>query len=89
MLHNDHYRCASRLGVFAFLMQAEQSIAVGQKTPGGSDSPQGLILQHGERSLWKAVKRVEANEIEADIILSTAHKSKGSEVGFGTASARS
>jgi len=65
--------------VFAFLMQAEQPIAVDQKSPGGSDSPRGLILQHGERSLWKAVKRVEAKETEADIILSTAHKSKGSE----------
>jgi hypothetical protein len=58
--------------VFAFLIQAEQSIAVDQKSPGGSDS-------HGERSLWKAVKRVEAKETEADIILSNAHKSKGSE----------
>src|ERR1700738_2612192 len=28
-------------------MQAEQSIAVDQKTPGGSDSPQGLILFDG------------------------------------------
>ena len=60
-------------------MQAEQSIAVDQKSPGASDSPQGLILQRGERSLWKAVKRVEAKETEADIILSTAHKSKGRE----------
>jgi predicted DCC family thiol-disulfide oxidoreductase YuxK len=33
--------------VFAFLMQAEQSIAVDQKSPGGSDSPQGLILFDG------------------------------------------
>ena len=28
-------------------MQAEQSIAVDQKSPGGSDSPQGLILFDG------------------------------------------
>ena len=34
-------------GEFAFLMQAEQSIAVDQKSPGGSDSPQGLILFDG------------------------------------------
>ena len=33
--------------VFAFLMQAEQSIVVDQKSPGGSDSPQGLILFDG------------------------------------------
>jgi hypothetical protein len=33
--------------VFAFLMQAEQSITVDQKSPGGSDSPQGLILFDG------------------------------------------
>ena len=35
--------------VFAFLMQAEQSIAVDQKSPGGSDSPQGLILFESSR----------------------------------------
>jgi hypothetical protein len=33
--------------VFAFFMQAEQSIVVDQKSPGGSDSPQGLILFDG------------------------------------------
>jgi hypothetical protein len=33
--------------VFAFLMKAGQSIAVDQKTPGGNDSPQGLILFDG------------------------------------------
>jgi DCC1-like thiol-disulfide oxidoreductase len=33
--------------VFAFLMQAEQSIAVDQKSPGGRDSPQSLILFDG------------------------------------------
>jgi UvrD/REP helicase N-terminal domain/UvrD-like helicase C-terminal domain len=40
-----------------------------------------LVQQHGERSLWKAVKSVERNEAEADIIVSTAHKSKGREWG--------
>ena len=44
---NDHSCCASRLAGVCFLMQAEQSIAVDQKSPGGSDSPQGLILFDG------------------------------------------
>jgi hypothetical protein len=56
--------------VFAFLIQAERSIAVDQKSPGGSDS-------HGERSLWKAVKRVEAKETEADISYRPRTRAKG------------
>jgi hypothetical protein len=61
--------------VFAFLIQAdliqaERSIAVDQKSPGGSDS-------HGERSLWKAVKRVEAKETEADISCRPRTRAKG------------
>jgi hypothetical protein len=39
--------------VFAFLMQEEQSIAVDQKSPGGRDSPQGLILFDGVCVLWR------------------------------------
>jgi hypothetical protein len=33
--------------VFTFFMRAEQSIVVDQKSPGDSDSPQGLILFDG------------------------------------------
>ncbi len=33
--------------VFAFSMQAEQSIVVDPKSPGGVDSPHGLILFDG------------------------------------------
>jgi hypothetical protein len=33
--------------VFAFFMQAEQSIAVDPKSPGGINSPHGLILFDG------------------------------------------
>jgi hypothetical protein len=33
--------------VFAFFMQTEQVIVVDQKSPGGSDSPQGVVLFDG------------------------------------------
>jgi hypothetical protein len=38
-----------------------------------------LVEQHGEGKLWAAVKKVEADESSADVVLSTAHKAKGRE----------
>jgi hypothetical protein len=67
--------------------QGFAGLVVSQEVVTFSDTEEGedlrtfvqLVQQHGERSLWKAVKSVESNETEADIILSTAHKSKGRE----------
>jgi hypothetical protein len=38
-----------------------------------------LVEQHGERRIWKAISSASANEQQADVILSTAHKAKGRE----------
>lgn len=38
-----------------------------------------LVEEHGHNKLWAAVKGVTANEQDANIILSTAHKAKGRE----------
>lgn len=38
-----------------------------------------LVLQHGPGALWHCIKESEAEEADADIIISTAHKAKGRE----------
>ena len=54
--------------VFAFAMQAEQSIVVDPKSPGGVDSPHGLILFDGVRC--DALQRsCDDREIGSDISL--------------------
>jgi hypothetical protein len=54
--------------VFAFSMQAEQSIVVDPKSPGGINSPHGLILFDGVRC--DALQRsCEDREIGSDISL--------------------
>lgn len=64
-----------------FGFQNWQEVVTFSETEEGEDlrSFVQLVQQHGERSLWKAVKSVEVKETEADVILSTAHKSKGRE----------
>lgn len=38
-----------------------------------------LVLQHGEKALYKAVKSAVENESRADVVISTTHKAKGRE----------
>jgi len=38
-----------------------------------------LVLQHGEKALYKAVKSAVEDESQADIVISTTHKAKGRE----------
>lgn len=38
-----------------------------------------LVHQHGPGGLWACIRRVEAEEKDADVVISTAHKGKGRE----------
>jgi hypothetical protein len=38
-----------------------------------------LVLQHGEKALYKAVKSAVEDESQADVVISTTHKAKGRE----------
>jgi hypothetical protein len=56
--------------VFAFSMQAEQSIVVDPKSPGGINSSHGLILFDGDASYARAAAASSANVIAAVIFAS-------------------